>query len=449
MQLEPLQDQLTDLSDQGVGLLSGIATSLGLSVEPTQFVWTIVQLGLALLAFALALVFSSITKPRIETWVRAATLRPGTLRAIVVILRRLHLLFFAFFLWLGVLGLRAGTWDSRSYFLTLLATLVAAWVIISISSRAIRNRSLARLIEVGGWILVTLSILGILPEAAALLDSMAIEFNEFRLSALTIVQGIVVLSALVWGAIILSRFVDRRLSNLDDFTPTMRVLVGKIARFSLIVFAVMIGLYTIGIDFTALTLISGAIGVGLGFGLQKVVSNLVSGIILLLDKSIKPGDVISVGQTFGWITSLNARYVSVSMRDGREILIPNEDLITQQVENWSFNDPYVRIEINFGVSYSSDPHLVRKIAVEAAASHKRVITNDKEFPVVCHIVAFGDSSIDFVLRFFIQDPTAGITNVRGDVFLALWDTFKVHEITIPFPHRELFMHTATPTPKQK
>jgi small-conductance mechanosensitive channel len=198
--------------------------------------------------------------------------------------------------------------------------------------------------------------------------------------------------------------------------------------------AVIIGLQSIGFDLSSLTLFSGAIGLGIGFGLQKVVSNLISGLILLVDKSIKPGDVISLGETFGWISELGARYVSVVTRDGREYLIPNEDLITGQVVNWSHSSELVRLDIYFGVSYDSDPHEVRKLASEAAAEVKRVVPNPAP---VCHVVGFGDSSIDFILRFWIRDPTGGLTNVRGAVYLALWDALKAANIEIPFPRRDV------------
>jgi small-conductance mechanosensitive channel len=198
--------------------------------------------------------------------------------------------------------------------------------------------------------------------------------------------------------------------------------------------AVFIGLKAVGFDLTGLAVLSGAIGVGLGFGLQKVVSNLVSGVIILLDKSIKPGDVISLGETFGWINALGARYVSITTRDGREYLIPNEDLITGQVVNWSHSNDFVRLDIHFGTSYTDDPHLVRRIAVEAAKTVPRVL-NDRA--PVCHITGFGDSSIDYILRFWIRDPTQGLTNIRGNVFLALWDAFRENGISIPFPQREV------------
>jgi small-conductance mechanosensitive channel len=229
---------------------------------------------------------------------------------------------------------------------------------------------------------------------------------------------------------------DERVQRAEDLTPSIRVLIGKVAKFGLVLLAGVVALTSVGVDLTALTIFSGAVGVGLGFGLQKVVSNFVSGVIILTDKSIKPGDTISLGGTFGWIRELRARFVSVVTRDGREYLIPNEDLITQQVINWSFSDELVRLDVEFGVSYDSDPHKVSELAIAAAASVGRV---DADRRPVCWLTAFGDSSLDFVLRFWIHDPQQGLTNVRGKVLLALWDTFKEHGIQIPYPHRELIM----------
>ncbi len=232
---------------------------------------------------------------------------------------------------------------------------------------------------------------------------------------------------------------DQRIQRIEELTPSLRVLVGKILRISLIVLAAMVAMSGLGIDLTALTVLSGAVGVGIGFGLQKVVSNFISGIIILMDESIKPGDTISLGDTFGWIRELRARFVSVVTRDGREFLIPNEDFITREVINWSFSDKFVRLDIPFGVSYDSDPHEVTRIAIEAASSVERVAAAQR--PPVCWLTAFGDSSLDFLLRFWISDPQMGLTNIRGKILMALWDAFKEHGIEIPYPHREVIMKT--------
>ncbi|WP_155889376.1 mechanosensitive ion channel family protein [Cucumibacter marinus] len=436
--MDALNEQIAEF---WTGLLAALE-SQGLRFDGSFLGWTIVQLAIIVLCVALALVASRLFTPRFETWIRSLTLGPRRLRFLATVLRRVHLIFLTVFLWLGVVAMQAYTWSSRSYFLSLVTSLVTAWLVISISSRIIRSRTLARLVAVVAWTLAALNILGIYPQTMVFLDSLAIQFNEFRLSALMAIQAAIVFSLLAWLATLLSRFVEQQIQGIDELTPTMRVLLGKLVRVAILILAGLIGLSLIGLDFTVLTVLSGAIGLGLGFGLQKVVSNLVSGVILLLDKSIKPGDVISVGDTFGWITSLNARYVSVTMRDGREFLIPNEDLITQQVQNWSFANQYVRLDINFGVSYEADPHEVKRLAVEAARKHKRVVSIEGRYNAVCHVVGFGDSSVDFVLRFWIKDPAGGLTNVRGDIFLNLWDTFKENGIAIPYPHREVFVHQA-------
>lgn len=427
---------------QWPNLIDSLLRFFGLGLTGPSLNWSMVQFGIIALAFSLSVIATRLIGKRLEALVAHFRLRPTLLRIAAVVLTRQQGIFFALFSWFGVAAMRAATWNSRSYFLTLFASLITSLIAITIASRIIRNRSLARLVEVGGWVLVTLGLLGILPEAMALMNQLALQIGDLRISLLLVVQGVVVLWVLLWAAGKASMLLERQLVGVEDISPAQRVLIGTVTRFLLVTLALLIGLYTIGIDFTALTFVSGAIGVGLGFGLQKVVSNLVSGIILLLDKSIKPGDIITVGNTFGWISSLNARYVSVFMYDGREVLIPNEDLITQPVENWSFGDSFIRVEIMFGVSYDADPHKVRDVAIAAATSHPRVITGHPRYNNYCHLTDFGESSIDFVLRFYIKDPENGVTNVRGEVLLALWDAFKAEGISIPFPHREVIIKSA-------
>jgi small-conductance mechanosensitive channel len=171
------------------------------------------------------------------------------------------------------------------------------------------------------------------------------------------------------------------------------------------------------------------------------VSNFVSGIILLLERSIKPGDVIEIGSTFGSITYLGARYASVRGRDGKEYLIPNENLITNQVVNWSYTNSLVRLDAEFGVAYDSDLHVVREVAVDVAKETKRVLAWP---PPVCHVTGFGDSAVNLLLRFWIEDPADGVTNIKGDVFLGLWDAFHARQIEFPFPQRDLHIRDVAP-----
>jgi small-conductance mechanosensitive channel len=234
----------------------------------------------------------------------------------------------------------------------------------------------------------------------------------------------------LWAANAASDFLDKRVQSSTDLTPSIQVLIGKLIRLLLISFAILIVLSTVGIDLSALALFSGAVGVGLGFGLQKIVSNLVSGIILLADKSIKPGDVISVGDHFGRVGNMGARYTSVDTRDGREYLIPNEDFITQRVANWTYSSDLVRLFVKFNTTYDSDPRQAQAAAVEAAFSIERVLK--KPVPQ-CMLTEFGTTSIEFELWFWIKDPAVGVTNVKSDVLLALWDTLAKNGVSIPKP----------------
>ena len=294
----------------------------------------------------------------------------------------------------------------------------------------------------GLWIFATLYYLNIHNAVGEFLDDLAFKFGDFRVSVMMLISAMVVIAVLFTIARLVSTTTATTIRRNEDISPSMKVLAVKGVQIVLYGMAFFMGVKAIGIDLTGLAVLTGAIGVGLGFGLQKVISNLVSGVIILLDKSIKPGDVISVGETFGWIQTLGARYASVVTRDGKEYLIPNEDLITNQVVNWSHSNDYVRLDIYFGAAYGDDPHKVRELAIEAVTTVERVLDYPKR--PVCHIVGFGDSSVDYILRFWIKDPTGELTNIRGGVYLALWDAFKANDISIPFPQREVRVHADQP-----
>jgi small-conductance mechanosensitive channel len=273
-----------------------------------------------------------------------------------------------------------------------------------------------------------------LPATTAALDNLALTIGTLRISVLLVIKAVLVVAILLWAALGLSRVIDVRLRNSAALSPSVRVLTGNLVRIALISVALLIGLNAVGIDLTAFAVFSGAVGVGIGFGLQKIVSNFVSGIILLLERSIKPGDVIEVGSTFGSVAYLGARYASVRGRDGKEYLIPNENLITNQVVNWSYSSRLVRLDVPFGVAYDSDLHAVRELAIEVAKRTKLVLASPTP---VCHLTAFGDSAVNLLLRFWIQDPANGVANIKGAVLLGLWDAFKEHRIEMPFPQREV------------
>ena len=397
------------------------------------------QLGLIFTLFLPALYLSKRVEPLLEERARRIRGMPGTLRFIVAFLRRMEWLFFATLLAIAYLVTSLAPWPESNYLIYAAMLLAGAWLLISVVSHAIRKRFVGRMFAVIVWVFVAASILGIVDDIAAILDGIGFGIGKVRLSVLSVMQALVFVGFLIWAALGIGNFLDRRIQKVEELTPSLRVLLGKILRIALIVMAITIAMQSLNIDLTALTVLSGAVGVGIGFGLQKVVSNFISGMIILLDQSIKPGDTITLGDTFGWIRELRARFVSVVTRDGREHLIPNEDFITTQVINWSFSDKYVRLDVPFGVAYDSDPHEVTRLAIEAAASVDRVDTRHKN--PVCWMTEFGDSSLNFLLRFWISDPQMGLTNIRGKVMMALWDTFKENGISIPFPHREVIMKT--------
>lgn len=398
------------------------------------------QLILILVLFLPAWFLSTRVEPVLEERARTIKGMPGALRLIVAFMRRMEWLFFTLLLGIAYLGTSIAPWPEDNYLVYSAMLLAGAWLLISVGSHAIRKRIFGTLFAVVVWGLAAASILGIVDDIARILDSIGFSLGSIRLSVLSVLQAFIFVSVLMWAAFTFGNFLDRRIQRVEELTPSLRVLLGKILRIALIVFAVMIAMQSLNIDLTALTVLSGAIGVGIGFGLQKVVSNFISGMIILLDQSIKPGDTITLGDTFGWIRELRARFVSVVTRDGREYLIPNEDFITTQVINWSFSDRYVRLDVPFGVDYDSDPHEVTRLAIEAAGSVDRVDSERKR--PVCWMTEFGDSSINFLLRIWIDDPQGGLTNIRGKVLLALWDTFKEHDIKIPFPHREVIVKNA-------
>lgn len=398
--------------------------------------WLVTQVVLLAITFIAARLASRALRPHLQRQLGRLKVRPRVQPLLAAAPEVLVSVLFLVMLWLEIGVMRKLTWLSNSYLLGVVASLMTAWIVIKLSSTFIRNAAVAQTLALTMWSLAALNITGLLEPTLATLDSFAVTFGELRVSLLTVIKGVLSATVLLWAAAALSRLLETRIKRVPELSPSIQVLTVKLLKITLLTIAIVIALKSVGIDLTALALLSGAIGLGIGFGLQKVVSNLISGVILLLDKSIKPGDVIELGETFGWISSLGARYVSVVTRDGKEYLIPNEDLITQRVVNWSFSNQLVRLEVPIGVSYDSDPHAVRRLLIAAAGKADRVLSEPEP---VCHLVAFGESSLDFVLRFWIRDPAQGVVNVKGKVLLAVWDALKDAGVEIPYPHRQIIL----------
>ena len=266
------------------------------------------------------------------------------------------------------------------------------------------------------------------------LNAVGFSMGERRYTLLTLVTWVFVGVALFVGVRLANRVIGHSIETSRSLDATQQVLASKLAGLAVIVVAALVGVDVLGIDLTALAFFSGAFGLAIGFGFQKTFGNLISGIILLMDRSIKPGDVIVVGDSFGWVEKIGIRAVSVVTRDGKEHLIPNENLMTQEVENWSFSDKNVRVRIPVGVSYQSDMVQVQDLMLQAAKESPRVL--DVPAPNVW-MTDYGDSSVNFAILAWINDPESGVGNVQSDVLNRLWWLFKEAGVEIPFPQRDL------------
>ncbi|MBB3763188.1 mechanosensitive ion channel family protein [Sphingomicrobium lutaoense] len=270
------------------------------------------------------------------------------------------------------------------------------------------------------------------------LDDIAFAIGDFRLSVLdvgTILVAAILLYVSVRLVLFLVKKTIRRSKRLD---ATQGLLAEKIATIIIVAVAFLVGIDLVGLDLSALAVFSGAVGLAVGFGLQKTFGNLIAGLILLMDRSVKPGDVIVVGDTFGEISKIGTRAVSVVTRDGKEHLIPNELLMTEPVENWSYSSRNVRVAIPVGVSYSSDMDQVERLLIEAVTKCERVLKNPK--PNIW-MAEFGDNSVNFEIKAWIKDPESGVGNVRSEILKNVWKSFKDNDIEIPFPQRDVYIKT--------
>ncbi len=325
------------------------------------------------------------------------------------------------------------TWPSRSYLLMVAAKLGLAWLAIRLVTSVLRNAFIVKLVSITAWFIAALSIIGQLDSTVDLLDSYAVVLGGLRLTPLLVIKAGALLLIALWLTNIASNFAESKINSATDLTPSIQVLLIKIIRIGLLVIAVVIALGAVGIDLSALAVFSGAVGVGIGIGLQKIVANFISGIILLADKSVKPGDLVTIGDNTGRISAMKTRYISVAAGDGREFLVPNEDLVTQKVVNWTYTDKNTLVKIPFGTNYDADPRIVCKLAIETAATHPRA---QKAKPPNCILTEFAEAGMKFSLTFWLADPD-GMDNVKSDVMLALWDAFKREGIRVPYPVREI------------
>jgi len=421
------------------GYWHAIAESIWIWLMREVFVGhTLINLAAVVACILVAGLMAYWLRPKVASIIEKRDLKHTALGRFLDVLARilLHVLAVVL-LWIAlVVFQRLGL---KIYLLNIVESLLTAWVFIRLVTSTMHDRHWARFIAFIAWTVAALHILSLLNPTLVWLDMLAITVGDTRLSALLFIKTVIILTILIRLALTVASILEKRISTSDHLTPSMQVLLSKVITITLMIMSVLITISSLGIDLYAFAFIGGAMGLGIGFGLQKVVSNLFSGLILLLDRSIKPGDVIAIDDTYGQIRSMGARYVSIVTRDSVEYLIPNEDLITHQVINWSFSTTFIRLKIVIGVSYGSDVNKAMELMIAAARNIDRVL--DDPLPE-CQLKDFGDHSIDMELCFWIRDPENGISNVSSAVRLAIWDAFKAGGIEIPFPQRVVHMKSS-------
>jgi len=409
-----------------------LASSVLAWIQEHVLVWaTAGQVAAIVAAFGVALLLSR----TLGRWLEKHKYHPAAGRVIRVALPLLPFLIWLLLQWLELAIAGTMLWPDR--LLDSAAGLLLAWVAIRLVSQLVKNPIWANLIVWTVWTIAALNILGWLDPTMQYLNDTRVP-GGVNVTLFDVVQAIVLLVLLLSMAVYLTGMLEVRIKTSRTLSPSVQVLFVKALKIVLSALAIVIAVDSLGIDLTALAVFGGAIGVGVGFGLQRIVSNLISGVILLVDKSIKPGDVIAVSGTYGWVTALGGRYVSVVTRDGVEHLIPNETLISERVENWTHTHSRTRLKVDVGVHYRTDVHQAMALCVEAAAETERVLADPDP---KCLLLEFGENSINLQVRFWISDAHNGVQNVKSAILLRIWEKFRDAGIEIPYPQRDLHLRS--------
>jgi len=343
------------------------------------------------------------------------------------------------FVYLGKLILQH--WQHTSL-LTLASTLLIAMALIRLAVYALRYifspsawlKTTENAISGVVWLLVALHLVGFLPEVMAALDEISFKMGKTRVSVLLILQAMVTVAITVVIALWISRLLENRVMRAQRINMNMRVVLTKLLRVVLTLVGVLAALSAIGFDITLLSVFGGALGVGLGFGLQKIASNYVSGFIILLDESVHIGDVMTIDGHYGVVNQIRSRYLVLRKMDGTEVVIPNETLIGSAVINHSFSDRKARVTMPLQISYESDLELAMAIMREVATNNPRVL---KDPGPDTQLLGFGESGVDLQLTLWIPDPEEGSGSLKSAIYLEIWNRFRAQGIDIPYPQRDI------------
>lgn len=319
--------------------------------------------------------------------------------------------------------------------------IVLAAAVARLAAQILRGLNLARWMAWSVALVLFIAIfshaIGGLAPINQALDSIGFDVGSWRFSLLRVIIVLVTVICLLAAIRLVNRLVGHAILSTSSFDPTQKLLAQKLAGIATIALAFFIGIDLLDISLTSLTIFSGALGLAVGFGLQKTIGNLIAGIILLLDRSIKPGDVIVVAdKDVGWVNKIGVRAVSVITRDGKEHLIPNEDLMTKPVENWSYTDRNVRVRIPVTVAYDCDLPLAQELMLRAASESPRVLDTPKSN---VWLTKFGEVGIEHEILVWINDPESGVGSIRSDVLNRLWLLFRDNGIVLPYPRRDVHL----------
>lgn len=391
-----------------------------------------IQLGCILLAFTLAYLLSKRLRPPFVRWVDNAVSNE-LLRSILITPTGIGCSLVFIFLAQSCIGVFI-IMDDFPHWLFAATDLAIAWIVIRILTLVMPNKPLAKGISAAIWCIAFLHIVGVLKYIIVFLQGMTLTLGTRQISIYTCIEAVLITALCLQVAFVVIRLITRQIDSSDSLSPSLKVLIGKISSGIIYTTALVLALTSVGLDLTSLTIFTSALGVGIGFGLKTIISNYVAGVLLLIDHSIKPGDTIELGEVYGTIRGMHGRYASVLTRDGKELLIPNEQLISNEVINWTYSHKHVRLIIPVGISYQADMLKAMELLTEAAESVNRVLKNPAPRT---RMKRFAESSMDLELCLWIADAESGINNVKSDVQIAIWKLFRDNGIDFPYPQRDV------------
>lgn len=383
-------------------------------------------------ALVLAAILFGFVRPRFDAWVQK-TLKNELLRSALLSSAGLgySLIFF------GLAQICIAIFIMQDHFphwLFAASNLAVAWIIIRLLSFVIPNRTIARMAALCVWTITLLHIMGLMVHIEEYLQGLSLAVGETRISAYGAIKGLLMAALCLQVASMISKFTVKKIESSGDLSPTLQVLIIKGVNVVLYTVAILLGMTSVGVDLTNLTIFSGAVGVGIGFGLRTIFSNYVAGILLLIDNSIKPGDMIEIGGVLGTVQDMRGRYASLLTRDGKEYLVPNEQMIANEVINWTHSDRIVRLIVPVSIAYGTNTREAKRLLEMAAENVARVLKYPQP---VARIVGLGESAINMELWIWIADAEIGVRNVKSDLYFEICDIFEEHNISFPFPQRDL------------